>query len=226
MSVGSLCHRWAWLTRVGGLFVRVWVPDEHEAYRKVSVISKDEDKTVVMVDGRDTTYNTADTMLVNPDNQDGVNDNTELMFLNDAALLWNLQARYEREKIYTYTGYILIAINPYKNLPIYSDELMFDYKGKSIGSLPPHVYAVADHAFRAMKNSSGAQSVIISGESGAGKTETSKIVMRYLSIVGEPLPPHPLGPWPPPGVDSRPPHLNDRPAQVASLVPKGWSPRS
>ena len=145
-----------------------------------------------MVDGRDTTFSSADTMLVNPENQDGVNDNTELMFLNDAALVWNLKVRYEHEKIYTYTGYILIAINPYKNLPIYSDELMFEYKGKSIGSLDPHVYAVADHSFRAMKNTNGGQSVVISGESGAGKTETSKIVMRYLSIVGKPLPPCPL----------------------------------
>ena len=164
---------------------RCWVPDEYEAYRRVDIISKDESKTVVMLNGQDTTFETSATALVNPNDQDGVNDNTELMFLNDPSVLWNLRYRYEHEKIYTYTGYILIAINPYKSIPgLYSDELMYDYKGKSIGSLDPHVYAIADHSFRAMKNSRTAQSVIISGESGAGKTETSKIVMRYLSIVG------------------------------------------
>ena len=67
------------------------------------------------------------------------------MFLNDASLLHNLRCRYEMDKIYTYTGYILIAINPYKNLPIYDDARMFEYKGKSIGSLPPHVFAIGDH---------------------------------------------------------------------------------
>ena len=97
------------------------------------------------------------------------------MFLNDASLLHNLRCRYEMDKIYTYTGYILIAINPYKDMgPIYDEDVMFRYKGKSIGTLEPHVYAVADHSYRAMKNSGSGQSVIISGESGAGKTETNK----------------------------------------------------
>ena len=111
------------------------------------------------------------------------------MFLNDPSLLWNLRARYAHDKIYTYTGYILIAINPYKSMgDLYSNDLMYEYKGKSIGSLPPHVYAVADHSFRSMKTSSQGQLVIISGESGAGKTESSKIVMRYLSIIGAAVP--------------------------------------
>ena len=107
------------------------------------------------------------------------------MYLNDASLLWNLRCRYMSDSIYTYTGYILIAINPYKNMShIYGDDLMFQYKGKSIGTLAPHVFAVADHSYRSMKNLGTGQSVIISGESGAGKTETSKIVMRYLAVVG------------------------------------------
>ncbi len=158
-----------------------------DAYVKATVLSRTDDQVTVMdeLSRTDRTLAADEVGLVNPDNQDGVNDNTELMFLNDPSLLWNLRFRYEHDKIYTYTGYILIAINPYKNMgPLYSDDLMFQYKGKSIGSLEPHVYAIADHSFRAMKNSACGQSVIISGESGAGKTETSKIVMRYLSIVG------------------------------------------
>lgn len=162
-----------------------------DAYVKATVLSRTDDQVTVMdeLSRTDRTFAADEVGLVNPDSQDGVNDNTELMFLNDPSLLWNLRFRYEHDKIYTYTGYILIAINPYKNMgPLYNDDLMFQYKGKSIGSLEPHVYAIADHSFRAMKNAAHGgthgQSVIISGESGAGKTETSKIVMRYLSIVG------------------------------------------
>ena len=83
-------------------------------------------------------------------------------------------------------GYILIAVNPYKKLNCYGEEQMRTYRGKSIGVLPPHLYAMADRAFRSMKVDGTSQSIIISGESGAGKTESSKIVMRYLAMCGEP----------------------------------------
>eukprot|EP00004_Rigifila_ramosa_P020691 TRINITY_DN5403_c0_g1_i2.p1 TRINITY_DN5403_c0_g1~~TRINITY_DN5403_c0_g1_i2.p1 ORF type:complete len:1321 (-),score=360.16 TRINITY_DN5403_c0_g1_i2:49-3759(-) len=89
-----------------------------------------------------------------------------------------------KDDIYTFTAYILIAINPFKKLAIYDDEVIARYKGKSIGVLPPHVFAVCDRAYRLMKSEKRSQSIIVSGESGAGKTETSKIVMRYLAAVG------------------------------------------
>ena len=83
-------------------------------------------------------------------------------------------------------GYILIAVNPYKALTCYGESEMQAYRGKSIGVLPPHLYAMADRAFRSMKVDGYSQSIIISGESGSGKTESSKIVMRYLAMCGEP----------------------------------------
>ena len=111
-----------------------------------------------------------------------VNDNTELM-ASTTPVRWNLRCRYLSDNIYT--GTAMTAINPYKDMShIYQDDLMFQYKGKSIGTLDPHVFAIADHSYRSMKNLGTGQSVIISGESGAGKTETSKIVMRYLAVVG------------------------------------------
>ena len=108
------------------------------------------------------------------------------MHLHEPSLLYNLRYRYAKDLIYTYTGYILIAVNPYKSLTCYGDAEMRAYRGKSIGVLPPHLYAMADRAFRSMKVDGESQSIVISGESGAGKTESSKIVMKYLALCGEP----------------------------------------
>lgn len=125
---------------------------------------------------------------VNPPNLDGVGDNTQLMHLHEPSLLHNVRYRYEKDLIYTYTGYILIAVNPYKQLHCFTDADMREYIGKSIGVQPPHLYAIADRAYRSMKVDGCSQAVIISGESGAGKTESSKIVMRYLALAGRPPP--------------------------------------
>ena len=123
---------------------------------------------------------------VNPRLLDGVADNTQLMHLHEPSLLFNLKYRYSKDEIYTYTGYILLAVNPYKTLSCYGEAEMRTYRGKSIGVLPPHLYAMADRAFRSMKVDGTSQSIVISGESGSGKTESSKIVMKYLAMCGEP----------------------------------------
>ena len=123
---------------------------------------------------------------VNPANLNGVGDNTQLMHLHEPSLLHNIRFRYQKNLIYTYTGYILIAVNPYKALTCYGDSEMMAYRGKSIGVLPPHLYAMADRAFRSMKVDGYSQSIVISGESGSGKTESSKIVMKYLAMCGQP----------------------------------------
>jgi hypothetical protein len=110
-----------------------------------------------------------------------VNDNTELMYLNDASLLWNLRCRYLSDSIYTYTGYILIAINPYKDINgLYGEEAMGRFVGRGLLNNPPHIYAIAEEAVRKARHGAGSQSLIISGESGAGKTETNKLALRYI----------------------------------------------
>lgn len=106
--------------------------------------------------------------------------------LSEEALLSNLQLRYEYDTIYTYVGPILIAINPYKPMhSLYNESKMKEYYGQRIGTLPPHVFALANHAYTQLIRGGALepanQSIIISGESGAGKTENTKIIMQYLA---------------------------------------------
>lgn len=108
-------------------------------------------------------------------------DNCELMFLNEATLLDNIKNRYYKDKIYTYVANILIAVNPYKEIrDLYSKNTIKRYNGRSLGELPPHVYAIADKAIRDMRVLKVSQSIIVSGESGAGKTESTKYLLKYL----------------------------------------------
>ncbi|GLT25947.1 hypothetical protein SLA2020_010450 [Shorea laevis] len=118
----------------------------------------------------------------NPDILDGVDDLMQLSYLNEPSVLFNLQYRYNRDMIYTKAGPVLVAINPFKAVPLYGNDYIEAYKNKSIES--PHVYAITDTAIREMRRDEVNQSIIISGESGAGKTETAKIAMQYLAALG------------------------------------------
>ncbi|KAK9747364.1 Myosin head (motor domain) [Popillia japonica] len=104
-----------------------------------------------------------------------------MMHLNEATLLNNVRRRYYENRIYSYVANILIAINPYIEIAeMYTPETIKKYQGKSLGQQPPHVFAIADKAFRDMKVLKQSQSIIVSGESGAGKTESTKHLLRYL----------------------------------------------
>ncbi|XP_037818973.1 myosin heavy chain 95F isoform X1 [Lucilia sericata] len=108
-------------------------------------------------------------------------DNCELMLLNEATFLDNLKTRYYKDKIYTYVANILIAVNPYRDLnDLYAPATIKKYNGRSLGELPPHVFAIADKAIRDMRVYKASQSIIVSGESGAGKTESTKYLLKYL----------------------------------------------
>ncbi|XP_040375912.1 myosin-17-like isoform X3 [Oryza brachyantha] len=116
---------------------------------------------------------------------DGVDDMTRLSYLHEPGVLDNLAVRYARNLIYTYTGNILIAINPFQRLPNLVDvRTMEKYKGANLGDLDPHVFAIADVSYRQMMNEGRNNSILVSGESGAGKTETTKLLMRYLAFLG------------------------------------------
>ncbi|CAN1278923.1 XI-2 [Linum perenne] len=115
----------------------------------------------------------------------GVDDMTKLAYLHEPGLLQNLKLRYDVNEIYTYTGNILIAVNPFRRLPhLYDGNVMEHYKGASFGELSPHPFAVADRAYRQMINDGISQSILVSGESGAGKTESTKMLMCYLAFMG------------------------------------------
>ncbi|VAH04576.1 unnamed protein product [Triticum turgidum subsp. durum] len=106
----------------------------------------------------------------------------QLSYLSEPSVLYNLQYRYSQDMIYTKAGPVLVAVNPFKKVALYGNEYIKAYRNKTMDS--PHVYAIADSALREMKRDEVNQSIIISGESGAGKTETAKIAMQYLASLG------------------------------------------
>ncbi|XP_011648183.1 unconventional myosin-Va isoform X2 [Pogonomyrmex barbatus] len=122
--------------------------------------------------------------LRNPDILIGENNLTSLSFLHEPAVLYNLQVRFQRHSIYTYCGIVLVAFNPYNELPIYGNDTIWAYRGQAMGDLEPHIFAVAEEAYTKLERENHDQSIIVSGESGAGKTVSAKYTMRYFATVG------------------------------------------
>jgi len=121
---------------------------------------------------------------VNPPKFDCSDDMAGLTYLNDACVLWNSVVRYKNELIYTYSGLFCIAINPYKRFPIYTERTMEIYQGKRRNECPPHIFGVAEGSYQGMMMAGKNQSILITGESGAGKTENTKKVISYFASVG------------------------------------------
>ncbi|KAG5241664.1 myosin [Salix suchowensis] len=140
------------------------------------------ESTISLPDGKVLKVKNESLVAANPDILDGVDDLMQLSYLNEPSVLYNLQYRYNRDMIYTKAGPVLVAINPFKEVPLYGNNYIEAYKNKSMES--PHVYAITDTAIREMIRDEVNQSIIISGESGAGKTETAKIAMQYLAALG------------------------------------------
>ncbi|XP_034827746.1 myosin-VIIa isoform X2 [Maniola hyperantus] len=113
----------------------------------------------------------------------GVEDMISLGDLHEAGILRNLLIRYNENLIYTYTGSILVAVNPYQILPIYTADQIKLYKERKIGELPPHIFAIGDNAYAHMRRYGQDQCIVISGESGAGKTESTKLILQYLAAI-------------------------------------------
>ncbi|KAJ3259234.1 Myosin type-2 heavy chain 1 [Chytriomyces hyalinus] len=120
--------------------------------------------------------------LKNPGFMDTVDDLSLLSYLHEPGVFWGIKNRFAAQKIYTYSGMVLIAVNPFERLNIYSTDIMREYAGSKRTDLEPHVYGIAEECYRAMLEGHN-QSVIVSGESGAGKTQSTRYIMQYLAVV-------------------------------------------
>jgi hypothetical protein len=115
------------------------------------------------------------------DPQTGVSDVTQLLSLTEESVMQNTMVRFARDEIYTFVGSVLLAVNPYKPIPsLYGEQAMASFEQSSLVDAPPHVYALLEGAYRKAIHGGGSQSLIISGESGAGKTESTKLALSYL----------------------------------------------
>uniref|UniRef100_A0A9J8A9B0 Myosin, heavy chain 11a, smooth muscle n=1 Tax=Cyprinus carpio carpio TaxID=630221 RepID=A0A9J8A9B0_CYPCA len=163
----------------------VWVPSEKHGFESASIKEERGDEVLVelMDNGKKITVNKDDIQKMNPPKFSKVEDMAELTCLNEASVLHNLRERYFSGLIYTYSGLFCVVVNPYKMLPIYSEKIIEMYKGKKRHEVPPHIYSITDNAYRNMMQDREDQSILCTGESGAGKTENTKKVIQYLAVV-------------------------------------------
>ncbi|XP_074647185.1 uncharacterized protein LOC141903116 [Tubulanus polymorphus] len=169
----------------------VWVPHEVHGFTPASIKEDHGDEVVIeMVDGsssKKTRIPKDDVQRMNPPKFSKVEDMAELTCLNEASVLHNLKDRYYSGLIYTYSGLFCVVVNPYKKLPIYTEKVIELYKGKKRHEVPPHIFAVTDTAYRSMLQDREDQSILCTGESGAGKTENTKKVIQYLAYIAASL---------------------------------------
>ncbi|XP_011883405.1 PREDICTED: myosin heavy chain, muscle isoform X6 [Vollenhovia emeryi] len=162
-----------------------WVPDEKEGHLLGEIKATKGDVVSVGLPGGETKDFKKDQLQqVNPPKYEKCEDMSNLTYLNDASVLHNLKQRYYAKLIYTYSGLFCVAINPYKRFPVYTSRCAKLYRGKRRSEVPPHIFAISDGAYVNMLTNSENQSMLITGESGAGKTENTKKVIAYFATVG------------------------------------------
>uniref|UniRef100_A0A8C0ZHD2 Myosin VA n=1 Tax=Cyanistes caeruleus TaxID=156563 RepID=A0A8C0ZHD2_CYACU len=169
------------------MYARVWIPDPEEVWKSAELLKdyKPGDKVLQLrLEEGKVSLCIELPPLRNPDILVGENDLTALSYLHEPAVLHNLKVRFIDSKlIYTYCGIVLVAINPYEQLPIYGEDIINAYSGQNMGDMDPHIFAVAEEAYKQMARDERNQSIIVSGESGAGKTVSAKYAMRYFATV-------------------------------------------
>jgi len=161
-----------------------WVPHPTDGFALGMITGTKGDLITVDADGESKDYKKDLVGQVNPNKYEKCEDMSNLTYLNDASVLYNLKSRYQAELIYTYSGLFCIAVNPYKRFPIYTNRTVKLYQGKRRNEVPPHIFAISDGAYTEVLTVGGNQSMLITGESGAGKTENTKKVLSYFANVG------------------------------------------
>ncbi|XP_043825654.1 myosin-16 [Dromiciops gliroides] len=162
-----------------------WVKDEKEGFVAGEIQSEQGDQvTVKTVTNQTLTMKKDDIQQMNPPKFYQASDMADMTFLNEASVLDNLRQRYTNMRIYTYSGLFCVTINPYRWLPIYGARVANMYKGKKRTEMPPHLFSISDNAYHDMLMDRENQSMLITGESGAGKTENTKKVIQYFANIG------------------------------------------
>ncbi|CAH1274898.1 unnamed protein product [Diabrotica balteata] len=162
-----------------------WVPDDKEGFVLGEIRgTKGDLVTVGIPGGEEKNFKKDQVTQVNPPKYEKAEDMSNLTYLNDASVLHNLKQRYYHKLIYTYSGLFCVAINPYKRFPVYTNRCAKLYRGKRRNEVPPHIFAISDGAYVNMLTNHENQSMLITGESGAGKTENTKKVIAYFATVG------------------------------------------
>ncbi|RMJ12012.1 hypothetical protein CDV36_008324 [Fusarium kuroshium] len=167
--------RYVWVKDPEAAFVRGWIVEELDGNQLL----------VQCDDGTQREVDAESVDKVNPAKFDKANDMAELTHLNEASVVHNLHMRYQADLIYTYSGLFLVTVNPYAPLPIYNNDYINMYRGRSREDTKPHIFAMADEAFRNLVEEGKNQSILVTGESGAGKTENTKKVIKYLAAVAQ-----------------------------------------
>merc|ERR1719446_1856890 len=163
-----------------------WVPCEKDGFQLGEIQgTKGDLVTVALADGETKNYKKDLVGQVNPPKFEKCEDMSNLTYLNEASVLYNLKSRYVTKLIYTYSGLFCVAINPYKRYPIYTERASKIYIGKRRNEVPPHIFAISDGAYMDMNQNHTNQSMLITGESGAGKTENTKKVIAYFANVAK-----------------------------------------
>ncbi|KAG0749384.1 hypothetical protein G6F57_001396 [Rhizopus arrhizus] len=182
---------------------KAWFEDPKEAWVSATVISKEESATGVKItfendkdNGRQHVFESTFALLEkqkgenlpplkNPSRLENIDDLTNLTYLNEPSVLDTIRTRYLQRNIYTYSGIVLIAANPFARVPLYDPEVIQQYSGKRRGELDPHLFAIAEDAYRFMIREKANQTVVVSGESGAGKTVSATHIMRYFATADD-----------------------------------------
>ncbi|XP_059201185.1 myosin-7-like isoform X2 [Centropristis striata] len=171
-------------TRIFDIKKECFVPDPVEEFVKATITSRDGDKvTVETQNGKTVVVKDSLILQQNPPKFDKIEDMAMLTFLHEPAVLFNLKERYAAWMIYTYSGLFCVTVNPYKWLPVYNQEVVVAYRGKKRAEAPPHIFSISDNAYQYMLSDRENQSILITGESGAGKTVNTKRVIQYFASI-------------------------------------------
>ncbi|KAM9222242.1 myosin heavy chain, skeletal muscle, adult [Leptosomus discolor] len=162
----------------------VFVAHPKESFVKGSIQSKESGKVTVKTEGGETLTVKEDQIFsMNPPKYDKIEDMAMMTHLHEPAVLYNLKERYAAWMIYTYSGLFCVTVNPYKWLPVYNPEVVLAYRGKKRQEAPPHIFSISDNAYQFMLTDRENQSILITGESGAGKTVNTKRVIQYFATI-------------------------------------------